>query len=99
MVNDMASIVTCLDAVSGRSLWQGRLGTAQREGFSASPVAVDGKIFFTNDNGETFVLRAGSTFDLARVNNIGEKTLASPALVDGRWYIRTEDHLFAIGKK
>src|SRR4030095_1102298 len=38
MVNDMASIVTCLDAVSGQSVWQGRLGIAQREGVSASPV-------------------------------------------------------------
>ena len=62
---------------------------AQREGFSASPVAVDGKVFFTNDDGETFVLRAGPTFELLHVNHIGERTLASPALVDGRWYIRT----------
>lgn len=96
-VNDMASIVTSFDAASGRVLWQGRLGTAQREGFSASPVAVDGKVFFTNDDGQTFVLRAGPTFQLLHVNDIGERTLASPALVDGRWYIRTEQHLFAIG--
>jgi outer membrane protein assembly factor BamB len=96
-VNDMASIVTSFEATSGRVVWQGRLGVAQREGFSASPVAVDGKVFFTNDDGETFVLRAGPTFQLMHVNNIGERTLASPALVDGRWYIRTDQHLFAIG--
>ena len=96
-VNDMASIVTSFEATSGRVMWQGRLGVAQREGFSASPVAVDGKVFFTNDDGETFVLRAGPTFQLMHVNNIGERTLASPALVDGRWYIRTDQHLFAIG--
>jgi outer membrane protein assembly factor BamB len=98
MVNDMASIVTSLDARTGQVVWQGRLGVAQREGFSASPVAVNGKIFFTNDDGETFVLRAGTTFDLLHVNRIGERTLASPALVDGRWYIRTERHLYAIGR-
>ena len=97
MVNDMASIVTCLDAVTGQSLWQGRLGIAQREGFSASPVAVDGKLFFTNDDGETFVLRAGPKFELLHVNRIGEGTLASPALADGRWYIRTDRSLLAIG--
>jgi outer membrane protein assembly factor BamB len=96
-VNDMASIVTSFEATSGRVMWQGRLGVAQREGFSASPVAIDGKVFFTNDEGETFVLRAGSTFQLMHVNSIGERTLASPALVDGRWYIRTDQHLFAIG--
>ena len=97
-VNDMASIVTSFEAATGKVLWQGRLGVAQREGFSASPVAVDGKIFFTNDQGETFVLRAGPTFELLHTNTIGESTLASPALVDGRWYIRTDRSLFAIGK-
>lgn len=96
MVNDMASIVTCLDAKTGKAVWQGRLGVAQREGFSASPVASDGKLFFTNDDGETFVLRAGPTFELLHVNRIGERTLASPALVDGRWYIRTDRNLISI---
>ena len=97
-VNDMASIVTSFEAATGKVLWQGRLGVAQREGFSASPVAVDGKIFFTNDQGDTFVLRGGPTFELLRTNRIGETTLASPALVDGRWYIRTDRSLFAIGR-
>lgn len=97
MVNDMASIVTAFEAATGQVMWQGRLGTAQREGFSASPVAFDGKVFFTNDDGETFVLRAGAKFELMHVNNIGERTLASPALVDGRWYIRTEGHLVSVG--
>jgi outer membrane protein assembly factor BamB len=99
MVNDMTSIATAFDARTGRTLWQSRLGATQREGFSASPVAVDGKIFFTNDEGETFVLRGGGDFNLLHVNSIGERTLASPALVDGRWYIRTAGHLFAIGNK
>ncbi len=96
-INDMASIVTSFLAATGRVLWQGRLGIAQREGFSASPVAVDGKVFFTNDEGETFVIRAGPAFDLLHVNRLGERTLASPALVDGRWYIRTARSLYAIG--
>jgi outer membrane protein assembly factor BamB len=99
MVNDMASVVTAFEASSGRVLYQGRLGVAQREGFSASPVAVDGKVFFTNDDGETFVLKAGATFELLHTNRLGERTLASPALVDGRWYLRTERHLYAIGRQ
>jgi len=98
-VNDMASIVTSFDARTGRPVWQGRLGTERREGFSASPVAFDGKVFFTNDDGETFVLRAGPEFRLLQVNRIGEPTLASPALVDGRWYMRTDKNLIAIGTK
>jgi outer membrane protein assembly factor BamB len=97
MVNDMSGIVTCLEATTGRPAWQGRLGITYGESFSASPVAVNGKIFFTNDEGETFVLRAGPAFELVRLNRLGERVLASPALVDGRWYIRTERHLVAIG--
>jgi outer membrane protein assembly factor BamB len=98
LINDMASIVTCLEAATGNVVWQGRLGEARREGFSASPVAVDGKVFFTNDDGETFVLRSGPQFELLRVNPLNARTLASPALAGGRWYFRTDRELVAIGK-
>ncbi len=97
MVNDMAAIASCFEAKTGETLWQGRLGTARREGFSASPVALGGKVFFTNDDGETFVLKAGPELEVLKVNRLGERVLASPALVDGRWYFRTEKHLLAIG--
>jgi len=98
MVNDMASIATAFDAATGKTMWQGRLGVATREGFSASPVGVDGKIFFTNDEGETFVVGSGSMFELLRVNRLNAGVLASPALVDGKWYFRTDRELLAIGK-
>jgi outer membrane protein assembly factor BamB len=97
LVNDMTSIATCIDARTGKAVWQGRLGEARREGFSASPIGVDGKVFFTNDDGQTFVLKAGSEFQLLRVNDLGDAVLASPALVDGRWYFRTFGGLVAIG--
>jgi outer membrane protein assembly factor BamB len=98
MVNDMASIATTYEAATGRVLWQGRLGDARREGFSASPVVADDKVFFTNDSGETFVLRAGPEFEVLRVNRLEATVLASPALVDGRFYFRTENELVAIGR-
>jgi outer membrane protein assembly factor BamB len=98
LINDIQSIVTAYDAKSGSVLWQGRLGEAVREGFSASPVGVDGKVFFTNDQGETFVLKAGKTFELMHVNRMNEPMLASPAMVDGTWYFRTHGHLIAVGK-
>jgi outer membrane protein assembly factor BamB len=97
MVNDMAAIATAYSATTGDVLWQGRMGTARREGFSASPVALAGKVFFTNDDGETFVLRAGDSFEILHVNTLGEAVYASPALVDGVWYWRTAGHLVAIG--
>jgi outer membrane protein assembly factor BamB len=99
IINDIISVVTCFDADSGKILWRERLGTEVKHGFSASPVAVNGKVFFTNDQGETFVVTAGTRFQLLHINRLGEKTLASPALVDGRWYFRTEDHLLCIGKQ
>ena len=97
-INDMSSVVTCFEAASGEVMWQQRLGRPSREGFSASPVVVDGKIFFTNDGGQTFVVRAGPEFELLHTNDIGAPTLASPALVDGRWYVRTSRELIAIGE-
>ncbi|GMR22657.1 MAG: PQQ-binding-like beta-propeller repeat protein [Acidobacteriota bacterium] len=96
-INDMQAVITSFEATTGKVLFQGRLGTAPREGFSASPVTVDGKIFFTNDEGETFVLKAGPEFELLHVNRLGARTLASPALVDGRWYFRTQNELICIG--
>jgi hypothetical protein len=56
---------------------QGRLGVAMREGFSASPDVVNGKVFFTNEEGETFVLKAGSTFELLHVSRLNAQALAS----------------------
>jgi outer membrane protein assembly factor BamB len=98
LVNDMTSIATSFHAPSGKLMWQGRLGVATREGFSASPVGADGKVFFTNDDGETFVLRAGATFELLHVNRLNAQVLASPALVDRKWYFRTDRELLAIGQ-
>lgn len=96
-INDMASVVSSHNARTGELIGQLRLGEPQREGFSASPVAVGGKIFFTNDEGDTFALSPAPDFKLLHVNRLGERTLASPALVDGRWYFRTQDHLICIG--
>ena len=96
-VNDIKSIASCIDARSGRILRQEQIGRVRREGFSSSPVAINDKVFFTNDDGETFVLKSGPEFKLLHVNHLDERVLASPALVGGRWYWRTAKHLFAIG--
>jgi outer membrane protein assembly factor BamB len=99
MVNDIISVGRCFDAKTGKPLWQERFGGVSKHGFSASPIGLDGKVFFTNDSGDTYVLKAGPEFKLLHVNKINDRTLASPALLDGRWYIRTEKYLYCIGKK
>ena len=98
LVNDMVSIATCYEAKTGKLMWQGRMGEASRHSFSASPVAADGKVFFTNDTGETYVLKAGPEFQLLGVNRLNARTLASPAGVAGRWYFRTAKHLVCVGR-
>ena len=97
-INDMQSILTVFHAKTGELAYQDRLGVAMKEGFSASPVAVGNLIYFTNDDGQTFVVEAGPTFKLRRVNELHARVLASPALVGGVWYWRTDKELLAIGK-
>jgi outer membrane protein assembly factor BamB len=98
-INDRQSILTALDARTGAAVYQERLGEAIREGFASSPVAVGDKLFLTNDLGRTFVVQAGRTFRLLRVNALRAQVLASPALVDGTWYWRTDRSLLAIGNR
>jgi outer membrane protein assembly factor BamB len=98
LVNDMVSVISCLDAKTGALHWEERCGDARSEGFTASPIGVNNKVFFTNDTGETYVIANSPKFELHHVNRLTEKTLASPALMEGRWYIRTEKHLWCIGK-
>jgi len=92
---DDAGIATCLDAHSGKSLWQKRLGGA----FTASPIAGDGKIYFTNENGETIVLAAhsGAYKELAR-NKLDDPVYASASIAPGRLLIRAEQRLICVGK-
>jgi outer membrane protein assembly factor BamB len=97
-VNDMQSVLSVFDAQSGALKYQDRLGVPTREGFTSSPVAVGDRLFFTNDQGQTFVVQAGPTFKLLHVNELGAQILASPALVDGTWYWRTDRELVAIGR-
>ena len=97
LINDMQSILTVLEAKTGKLVYQDRLGAPTREGFSSSPVAVGDRLFFTNDQGQTFVVQAGPTFKLLHVNELQAPVLASPALVDGTWYWRTATELLAIG--
>ncbi len=97
MINDNVGVVSCYDAPTGELVWQGRLESQNKLTFYASPVIVDGKLFITTEEGETFVLATGPKLEVLHVNNIGERTSASPAVVDDRWYIRTRGHLVCIG--
>ena len=68
-------------------------------GFSASPVAADGKIYLSNEDGEIIVVAAGQKFSHIATNTMGELLMATPALSDGVMYVRSAESLFAIGKR
>jgi outer membrane protein assembly factor BamB len=64
--------------------------------FWASSVAGDGKVFVTNEEGVTYVIKAGPQFELLAKNALEEYTLASPAIAGGELFLRTEKHLYCI---
>ena len=87
-------VLTCLDAASGKQIWQHRLGG----NYAASPIAADGKLFFTSQEGMTSVLRPGREYvELARNQLIGQ-TMASPAIAGRSLLIRTDRVLYCVGK-
>jgi outer membrane protein assembly factor BamB len=85
-------VATCLDARSGDVRWTKRLGGD----FSASPVGADGHIYFLNEEGTIYVIRAGKTYELLATNDLAERALASPAITNGAIIFRTESHLWRI---
>jgi outer membrane protein assembly factor BamB/protein tyrosine phosphatase (PTP) superfamily phosphohydrolase (DUF442 family) len=68
-------------------------------GFSASPVAADDKIYLPSEDGEILVISAGEKFAHLKTNSMGELLMATPALSEGVMYIRTAQSLFAVGRK
>jgi outer membrane protein assembly factor BamB len=90
-------ILACYDARTGERLYQERLAH-MGSGFSASPVAGDGKIYLAGEDGVVFVIRAGATFEQLAANPMGEILMATPAISEGVLYIRGLKTLFAVGR-
>jgi outer membrane protein assembly factor BamB len=78
-------------------MYQERLGGGGS--YSASSVAADGKLYFTSEEGDVFVVRAGPRFELLATNSLDEIAMATPAISEGTLYFRTRNHLVAIGQK
>jgi outer membrane protein assembly factor BamB len=90
-------ILTCLNASTGEVVYEGGRPPKPSR-FVGSAVAYNGMIAMTSEDGETFLVKAGPTFEVVRVNSIDEPVFSSAALANGRIYIRGTKHLFAIGK-
>ncbi|MHC4324955.1 MAG: PQQ-binding-like beta-propeller repeat protein, partial [Planctomycetota bacterium] len=84
----------CYEAATGKVLWQQKLGRHH-----ASPVLVGGLVFLINDNGQVNVIKPGRQFERVATYELGESCYASPAISEGRVYIRGFKHLFCIGNR
>ena len=88
-------ILTCLDVKTGEVKYNnGRVPVPAT--FSASPIAFEGKLLLTSEDGETFVVKAGPVYEVLGKNSVGEAVFASPAVAQGTIFIRGAKHLFAI---
>lgn len=92
IIND-TGILTCLNALTGETVWQHRL----RGRFSMSPLVVDELLLIISEDGFATVFRAGDKYESVAEHDIGESVLASPALVDERLYVRTASSVICIG--
>lgn len=91
-------VLTVYESKNGEQLYRQRIGAAGGA-FGASPVAADGRVYVTNQDGETFILRAGRTYELLSTATLGELVMATPAMSGGSLIFRTDRSVIAIGRK
>lgn len=91
-------VLSCYRAKTGERMYQTRLGGGT-SGFTASPVAGDGKIYFSSEDGDVFVVKAGPAFELLATNPMGDVCMASPAVSQGVVYFRTKSQVVAVAAK
>ena len=95
-VNDRG-IVWCLDAKSGQQIYGAKRmkpGT-----YSSSPILADGKIYITNEDGLTTVLKSAPQFEILAENNMNDCCLSTIAVSEGQFFLRTAQALYCIGPR
>jgi outer membrane protein assembly factor BamB len=87
-----SGLVTCMDIASGEVRWSER----QKGKFFGSPVLVDDRLYCITNQGSVFVLRAAAEYELLSMNDLGEGSQATPAVANGRMFLRTHTHLMCV---
>jgi outer membrane protein assembly factor BamB len=90
-----AGILTCYEADTGKEVYKERLGGVS---YTASPIAADGRLYFTSEQGEVRVVKAGPEFELPAVNELGDVCMATPAISGGTLFVRSQHFLYALGR-
>jgi outer membrane protein assembly factor BamB len=91
-----AGILTCYEGETGKEVYKKRLGGVS---YTASPVAADGRLYFTSEQGGVRVVKAGPEFALLAANEMGDVCMATPAISGGTLFVRSQHFLFALGRK
>jgi outer membrane protein assembly factor BamB len=91
-------ILTCREAKTGKLVFEERLGGASTGGYYASPTLAGDAIYLASDTGAITIVRASDKLDVISRANLGERVQASPAIIDGNLYIRTQKHLWSFAK-
>ncbi|HEY9173790.1 MAG TPA: PQQ-binding-like beta-propeller repeat protein [Verrucomicrobiae bacterium] len=86
------SFVTCVDAATGQIVWTDRIGGK----YAASPVYADGRLYFFSQQGTTTVLKPGRAFEVLAVSMLADGFMASPAVSDKAFFLRTKTHLYRV---
>ena len=89
--------LTAHDAATGEQIYRQRVGRSAA--FSSSPVAADGRLYFTSEEGTTWVVRAGETYHVLATNELGEVVMTTPAISDGLLVMRGAKHVFGLGQE
>jgi outer membrane protein assembly factor BamB len=89
--------VSCMDPATGNEIYNGKLGKARS--FYSSPVASDGKIYITDEQGTVYIFQDGTEFKLLAEINLNDPSMTAAAITDGVIFFRTQHYLIAVGKK
>ena len=89
-------VLTAYNAKTGERIYQERLG-GKGGAFTASPVASDGKLYLSSEDGDVFVVKTGIKYELLSTNPVGEVMMATPAISDGLLIVRGVNHVYAFG--
>jgi outer membrane protein assembly factor BamB len=100
-VTDMQGIARCLELTSGKPVWEERLRASGGDNatWSSMILTADERLYLLNQAGDTFVVKAGPTFELLATNSLGEMTNSSTVISDGQIFVRTHQHLWCIAPK
>ena len=90
-------VIAAYNTKTGERIYQERLA-GKGGAFTASPVASNGKIYLSSEDGDVFVVKAGPKYELLATNPVGEVMMATPAISDGLVIVRGINHLFAVGE-